>query len=78
MAILYQTAKFESANILVMAILGSTAKFHSRQYIWLYSTIPLLSSVYMTVHVHVNVHIEYIAWYILMFDATYYKLLYCL
>ena len=36
MAILYQTAKFKSANILPIAILGSTAKFNSRQYFQLY------------------------------------------
>ena len=37
MAIPYQTAKFKSANILAIAILGSTAKFNSRQYFRLYS-----------------------------------------
>ena len=37
MAILYQTAKFKFANILAIAILGSTAKFNSRQYFRLYS-----------------------------------------
>ena len=31
-----QTAKFKSANILEIAILGSTAKFNSHQYFWLY------------------------------------------
>ena len=36
MAILYQTAKFKSANILAIVILGSTAKFNSRQYFRLY------------------------------------------
>ena len=36
MAILYQTSKFISANILAIAILGSTAKFNSRQYFRLY------------------------------------------
>ena len=30
MAILYQTAKFKSANIFVMAILGPTAEFNFR------------------------------------------------
>ncbi|MCG8620484.1 MAG: hypothetical protein MJE68_00610 [Proteobacteria bacterium] len=35
-AIPYQTARFKSANILAIAILGSTAKFSSRQYFWLY------------------------------------------
>ena len=37
MAIPYQTAKFKSANnILAIVILGSTAKFNSRQYFRLY------------------------------------------
>ena len=36
MAILYRTAKFKSANILAVAILGSTTKFNSRQYFQLY------------------------------------------
>ena len=36
MAIPYRTAKFKSANILPIAILGSTSKFNSRQYFWLY------------------------------------------
>ena len=36
MAIPYRTAKFKSANILPIAILGSTAKFNSRQYFRLY------------------------------------------
>ena len=40
MAILYQTAKFKSANILAIVILGSTAKFNSRQYFQLYSIYP--------------------------------------
>ena len=39
MAILYQTAKFKSANILAIAIMGSTAKFNFRQYFRLYSSI---------------------------------------
>ena len=39
MAIPYQTAKFKSANILAIAILGSTAKFNSRQYFRLYGII---------------------------------------
>ena len=46
MAIPYRTTKFKSANILAIAILGSTAKFNSRQY-----------SGY-TVHVHVHVHVH--------------------
>ena len=37
MAIPYRTTKFKSANILGIAILGSTAKLNSRQYFWLYS-----------------------------------------
>ena len=36
MAIPYRTAKFKSANILIIAILGSTANFNSRQYFRLY------------------------------------------
>ena len=36
MAIPYRTAKFKSANILVIAIWGSTAKFNSSQYFQLY------------------------------------------
>ena len=43
MAIPYRTAKFKSANILSIAILGSTAKFNARQYFRLYGMllIPL-------------------------------------
>ena len=36
MAILYRTAKFKSANILLIAIWGSTAKFNARPYFRLY------------------------------------------
>ena len=36
MAIPYRTAKFKSTNILIIAILGSTANFNSRQYFRLY------------------------------------------
>ena len=36
MTIPYRIAKFKSANILAIAILGSTAKFNSRQYFRLY------------------------------------------
>ena len=36
MTIPYRIAKFKSANILAIAILGSTAKFNSRQYFQLY------------------------------------------
>ena len=36
MVIPYRTAKFKSANIFAMAILGPTTKFNSRQYFWLY------------------------------------------
>ena len=39
---LYRTAKFKSANILVIAILGSTAKFNSCQYFRLYGILPPL------------------------------------
>ena len=42
MAIPYQTAKFKSANILSIAILGSTAKFKARQYFRLYDMIKWL------------------------------------
>ena len=37
LAVYITTAKFKSANILAIAILGSTAKFNSRQYFRLYS-----------------------------------------
>ena len=46
MAIPYQTAKFKFANIFAIAILGSTAKFNSRQYFWLYGTLYFLLFVY--------------------------------
>ena len=36
MAMPYRTAKFKSANILLIAIWGSTAKFNAHQYFWLY------------------------------------------
>ena len=36
MAIPYRAAKFKSANIFAMAMLGPTAKFNSRQYFRLY------------------------------------------
>ena len=39
MAIPYRTAKFKSANTLIIAILGSTTNFNSRQYFWLYGTL---------------------------------------
>ena len=39
MVIPYRTTKLKSANILGIAILGSTAKFNSRQYFWLYGNI---------------------------------------
>ena len=38
MVILYQTAKFKSANIFAVAIWGPTTKFNSRQYFRLYGT----------------------------------------
>ena len=41
MVILYRTTKFKSANILVIAILGSTTKFNSRQYFRLYGSFRL-------------------------------------
>ena len=40
---LYRTAKFKSANIFVMAILGPTAKYNSHQYFQLYSTCNYVS-----------------------------------
>ena len=48
MAILYRTAKFKSANILAIAILGSTVKFNSRQYFWIYG----ISCYANTMHCH--------------------------
>ena len=39
MAIPYRTAKFKYANILAIAILGSTAKFNARQYFRLYGSL---------------------------------------
>ena len=39
MVIPYQTAKFKSTNIFMMAIYGPTAKFNSHQYFRLYSNI---------------------------------------
>ena len=36
MATPYRTAKFKSANIFAIAILGPTAIFNSHQYFWLY------------------------------------------
>ena len=44
MVIPYRTAKFKSTNILTIAILGSTAKFNSRHYLWLYNILWLLST----------------------------------
>ena len=44
MAIPYRTAKFKSANILAIAILGSTAKFNARQYFWLCGILPRLDA----------------------------------
>ena len=38
MVILYQTAKFKSANIFAVVIWGPTAKFNSHQYFRLYGT----------------------------------------
>ena len=44
MAIPYRTSKFKSANILAIVILGSTAKFNSRQYFQLYGIYLFLFS----------------------------------
>ena len=46
MAIPYQTAKFKSANILLIAIWGSTAKFNARQYFRLYGMIGNITPAY--------------------------------
>ena len=43
MVIPYQTAKFKSANIFAMAILGPTAKFNSHQYFWLYGILFMIN-----------------------------------
>ena len=43
MVIPYWTAKFKFANIFVMAILGPTTKFNSRQYFRLYGIAVLLA-----------------------------------
>ena len=65
MVIPYRTAKFKSANILALAILGSTAKFNSRQYFRLYgitvthnsrNPISLLRN--SMCHAHVMLHKE--------------------
>ena len=45
MAIPYRTTKFKSANILAIAILGSTAKFNSRQYFRLYGNVGTINQV---------------------------------
>ena len=45
MAISYRTAKFKSANILLTAIWGSTAKFNARQYFRLYGKLRCLGSI---------------------------------
>ena len=41
MGIQYRTTKFKSANILAIEILGSTAKFNSRQHFRLYDSMKL-------------------------------------
>ena len=41
MTIPYPTAKFKSANIFAMAILGPTTKFNSRQYFRLYGSLQV-------------------------------------
>ena len=56
MAIMYRTAKFKFANILAIVILGSTAKFNSRQYFWLYG-IKYMDDTSMMLHTH---HILYL------------------
>ena len=43
MAIPYQTDKFKSANIFVIAIWGQTTKFNSHQYFWLYGILRTLA-----------------------------------
>ena len=50
MVILYRTGKFKSANILAIALLGSTAKFNFHQYFQLYGTInsEFLNMIYTT------------------------------
>ncbi|MCG8623694.1 MAG: hypothetical protein MJE68_17085, partial [Proteobacteria bacterium] len=45
MAIPYQTAKFKSANILLIAIWSSTTKFNARQYFRLYGIIMYTSTI---------------------------------
>ena len=45
MAIPYRTAKFKSANILLIAIWGSTAKFNAHQYFRLYGNYHTISLV---------------------------------
>ena len=44
MAIPYRTTKFKSANILAIALLGSTAKFNARQYFRLYGIIIIMQA----------------------------------
>ena len=47
-----QTAKFKSANILAMAILGSTTKLNSRQYFWLCGSTEEVEFRYYTCEPH--------------------------
>ena len=54
MVIPYRTAKFKSANILAIAILGSTAKFNSRQYFRLYGIIMTQAIIPAHVYTYLN------------------------
>ena len=62
MAIPYQTTKFKSANILVIAIWDSTAKFNSHQYFQLYGTLNRiircirLTTVISYIHMYTHTH----------------------
>ena len=53
MAIPYRTAKFKSANILSIAILGSTAKFNARQYFRLYGNCEELFAPFCPRFIHI-------------------------
>ena len=53
MAIPYRTAKFNSANILAIAILGSTTKFNARQYFRLYGSIIIFLEPEFTSRVYI-------------------------
>ena len=61
MAIPYQTAKFKSANILAMAIWGSTTKFNPHKYFHLYGmSLPVRETRYTVraSYIHNNHKIE--------------------